>query len=123
MIKTVKKVICVAVLSAGCAIPQVYAESAVGDSAITKILLNMESSAEDMLEAIDNKDMHKLNGLYLELAASMTRMNDVSASAHIGDDQRRAFGLQNSWFDLISLELNEMDDFPALANAINQFSG
>ena len=122
MIKTIGKAIFVGVLSLGCTIPQVYAEPA-SDSAITEILMQMESPAEDMLDAIDHKDTHKLNGLYHELEASMARLNKISNTAHIEGDQRRAFGLQNSWFDLISLELNEMDDLPALANAINQFSG
>jgi hypothetical protein len=31
--------------------------------------------------------------------------------------------MENAWFGLISLEMKEEDDFPAMANAVNQFTG
>jgi len=83
-------------------------------------LMKMESPAEDMLDAIDDKDMHKLGTLYHGLSVSMEELNNIPAKDITQD---RQLAMLNSWFDLISLEMAEMDDFPALANAINQFSG
>jgi len=82
----------------------------------------MESPAEDMLEAIDIKEIGKLNKLYHELDVDMAAVNRIIQTGSADDAQRREVGLLNSWFDQIALELDEMDDLPALANAINQFS-
>jgi len=123
MIKVLRTALCVALLSAGMAMPQASAAPLPDMGQLSQQLIKMESPAEDMLDAIDHKDMLKLGDLYHELDASMTRLNQAYAAGHAGDDQTRQIGLQNSWFDLIALEMKEMDDLPALANAINQFSG
>jgi len=85
--------------------------------------MKMESPAEDMIEAININKLHKLNKLYYELETDMTALNRIIATDYTDDEQRHEIGLLNSWFDQIALELGEMDDLPALANAINQFSG
>jgi len=66
MIKAFRKTVIVAVLSTGYAIPLAYAEPAVAND-ITQTLMTMESPAEDMLDAIDIKDMPKLKNLYMIL--------------------------------------------------------
>jgi len=58
--------------------------------------------------------------MYHDLGVSMQQLNDIPTK---DNEQDRQVALQNSWFDLVSLEMEELDDFPALANAINQFSG
>jgi hypothetical protein len=80
----------------------------------------MESPAEDMLDALEVKDIHKLHSLYGTLNSSMEKLNNLPTKSSLQD---RELAMLNSWFDLISLEMDEMDDLPALANAINQFSG
>ncbi len=122
MIKAFRKAVIVAVLSTGCAIPLAYAEPAVAND-ITQTLMTMESPAEDMLDAIDSKDMPKLINLYHDLETSMSTLNRMNTAGNAGESQRKEIAMQNAWFELISLEIKEADDLPALANAINQFSG
>jgi len=92
----------------------------IADTQIMPVLTSMESPAEDMLDAIDSHNMHQLKSLYHKLGMSMEKINMLPTRDNTQD---RQIAMLNSWFDLISLEMSEADDFPALANAINQFSG
>ncbi|WP_018293646.1 hypothetical protein [Mariprofundus ferrooxydans] len=124
MVQAFRTFICVTLLSIGGAISSICAAALPSDkSQLSQLLINMESPAEDMIEAIDIKKIQKLNKLYHELDADMKTLNRIIETDHADDEQRHEIGLLNSWFDQITLELNEMDDLPALANAINQFSG
>jgi hypothetical protein len=91
-------------------------------SLTSKTLKEMESPAEDMLDSIAVKDIKMLSQQFKEVTSIMDKLNQLNAAA-IPDTQSKNIALQNSWFDLISLEMKEMDDIPALAYAINQFSG
>jgi len=122
MIKKIRKTIIVAVLSTAYTMPLAYAEPAIAND-ISQTLMAMESPAEDMLDAIDNKDMSKLKTLYHGLEISMSTLNLMNTAGNAGEAQRKKIAMQNAWFELISLEIKEADDLPALANAINQFSG
>jgi hypothetical protein len=82
----------------------------------------MESPAEDMLDMISSKQVGKLKPLYKKLGLNMARLNQLNATC-ASSTQSKNIALQNSWFDLVSLEMKEMDDLPALAYAVNQFSG
>ena len=92
----------------------------ISDKTITQTLMKMESASEDMLDAIGSKNLKKLHILNHDLRVSINRLNRLKTNGHA---QGRDIALLNSWFDLISLEMKEADDFPALSNAINQFSG
>ena len=94
---------------------------------VNQTLTEMESPAEDMMDAIQSKDIKRLKYLYMELKQKMTILNQL-------DEKQPKFGLEskdltmnlameNSWFHQITIEMKEMDDFPALSNAVNQFSG
>jgi len=107
------------ILCAGFFIPTADSAGSSGKST-TQLLLMMESPAEDMLDAIDSKDLPRLHALYQQLVSSMGQLNMFPITNNV---LGRNIAMQNSWFDQISLEMEEMDDFPALANAINQFSG
>jgi len=122
MIKVLKTALCVALLSAGVAIPLASAAPLPDMGQLPQQFMMMESPAEDMLDAIDIKDIDKLNKLYHELEGDMAAVNRIIETDSADDAQRHEVGLLNSWFDQIALELDEMDDLPALANAINQFS-
>jgi hypothetical protein len=91
-------------------------------NAISKILMKMESPAEDMLDQLALKNMGKLKPLYKKMAADMVELNQLNESVGASNAQSRDIALLNSWFDLTSLEMKEMDDVPALEYAINQFS-
>jgi len=119
MINISKKNILALILVTGFAIPSAYSKPIMNTQTV-HTLVAMESPAEDMLDAIDSKNMGKMQSLYHTLSISMVELNHSPAKDNIQD---RKFAMLNSWFDLISLEMEEMDDFPALANAINQFSG
>ena len=119
MINISKKVVIVSILVSGIAILSAYSKP-MANMQLMGTLTAMESPSEDMLDAIDNKNTHKLNALYHKLTISMEKLNSLPTK---NDIQDRKIAMLNSWFDLISLEMDEMDDFPALANAINQFSG
>jgi len=106
-------------LVTGFVIPSAYAKPMTSNQ-VMHTLATMESPAEDMLDAIDSKDTHKMESLYHTLNVSMKKLNKLPIK---NNTQDRKIAMLNSWFDLISLEMEEMDDFPALANAINQFSG
>ena len=107
------------ILCAGFTITPAEAVQVSGNNT-AQVLLAMESPAEDMLDAIDSKDLPRLRSLYHQLSSAMGQLNRLPIT---NSAQGRKIAMQNSWFDLISLEMAEMDDFPALANAINQFSG
>jgi len=109
-------------LSAGGAISSASATPLPDPARLPQQFMMMESPAEDMLEAIDSKQVGKLNKLYHELEFDMVAVNLIIETGSADDAQRYEVGLLNSWFDQIALELDEMDDLPALANAINQFS-
>ena len=119
MIDISKKNIFALILVTGFVIPSAYSKP-IMNTQVMHTLATMESPSEDMLDAIDSKDTHKLQALYHTLSISMEKLNHSPAKNNIQD---RKIAMLNSWFDLISLEIEEMDDFPALANAINQFSG
>jgi len=103
-----------------------YAKSKYSDK-LSKIFVSLESHSEDMLDAIDIKDTKQLNKLYEQLKNEMKALNQINMKQHafnmLNEFQTKALALENSWFSLISLEMKEKDDLPALANAINQFSG
>jgi len=119
MINISKKIVIVSILVSGVAILSAYSKP-MGNMQLMHTLTAMESPAEDMLDAINSNDMRKLHSLYQKLNISMEKLNNQPSKSDIQD---RKIAMLNSWFDLISLEMDEMDDFPALANAINQFSG
>ena len=119
MINISKQNILAFILATGFVIPSAYAKPMMSNQ-VMHTLENMESPAEDMLDAIDSKDTHKLQSLYHKLNVSMAKLNKLPIKNHTQD---RKIAMLNSWFDLISLEMEEMDDTPALANVINQFSG
>ncbi|MBL4775156.1 MAG: hypothetical protein JKY87_03780 [Mariprofundus sp.] len=119
MNKINNKMITIMIVIAGMTILATYT-TPMAKAQMEKTLLAMESPAEDMLDAIDSREMHKLNALYHNLTISMEELNNLPAK---GNAEDRQLAMLNSWFDQISLEIEEMDDFPALANAINQFSG
>jgi len=119
MINISKKNIFALILVTGFVIPSAYSKPMTNNQ-VMHTLATMESPAEDMLDAIDSKDTHKMESLYHTLNVSMKKLNKLPIK---NNTQDRKIAMLNSWFDLISLEMEEMDDFPALANAINQFSG
>lgn len=94
---------------------------------MNKILQQMESPAEDMLDAIDAKDSKKLTNLFLDLKQNMQELNQINArekySSMVNQERTKEIAIENSWFNLISLEMKEMDDLPALSYVVNQFSG
>jgi len=51
------------------------------------------------------------------------KINQSHELIKLSADQSIKLALLNSWFALISLEVAEMDDLPALAVVTNQFSG
>jgi len=114
-----KKVVFVSLLLTGVATLSAYSMP-MANIELMRTLIAMESPAEDMLDAIDSKEMRKLHSLYHKLNILMEELNNLPTR---NNTQDRKIAMLNSWFDLISLEMEEMDDFPALANAINQFSG
>jgi len=94
---------------------------------IGKIFVNMESHSEDMLDAIAAKNMKQLNNLYSHVKEEMKALNQDN-EGQIGfnlltEKQTKSLAMENAWFSLIALEMKEKDDLPALANAVNQFSG
>jgi UDP-N-acetyl-D-mannosaminuronate dehydrogenase len=89
----------------------------------SKILMKMESPAEDMLDKLAVKNMNTLKPSFKKLAADMVELNQLNVGTGLSSLQSKDIALLNSWFDLISLEMKEMDDVPALEYAINQFSG
>ncbi len=91
-------------------------------NAVSKILMKMESPAEDMLDQLAAKNLVRLKPLYKTLAADMVELNQLNESVDASNAQSRDIALLNSWFDLTSLEMKEMDDVPALEYAINQFT-
>jgi len=117
--KKTAKIALVSTLVAGVAILLVYAKP-LANAQVRRALMSMGSPAEDMLDAIDSKDTHQLKSLYHKLKIGMEKTNNLPTKNNTQDKQ---VAMLNSWFELISLEMKEADDFPALANAINQFSG
>lgn len=117
--KISKKTIMTLIICTGALIQPAHAQS-MEDIHVIHILTSMESPAEDMLDAIDVKDMNKLNVLYDKISVAIEEFNKLPVNV---DSERRQRAMLNSWFDLIALEMTEMDDLPALANVINQFSG
>lgn len=89
---------------------------------IPAVLHAMESPAEDMLDAAIAAERVGLKQHFATLTLAMVGLNHLNEAA-VTSLQTRNIGLQNSWFELISIEMKEMDDMPALAYAVNQFSG
>jgi len=119
MMNISKKAVFISILVTGIAIISAYSKP-MANMQFMHALTAMESPTEDMLDAIDRKNLSKLHSLYHTLSISMEELNNLPTKNNIQD---RKVAMLNSWFDVISLEMDEMDDFPALANAINQFSG
>jgi hypothetical protein len=93
------------------------------DASITRLLMEMESPAEDMLDEAEAGNTAKLNNLYKELQALMIKLDRNNMDRRKADMQSKNIALLDAWFDLITVEMKEMDDMPALLNAINQFTG
>ncbi len=119
MMNISKKAVFISILVTGIAIISAYSKP-MANMQFMHALTAMESPTEDMLDAIDSNNSPKLHSLYHTLSISMQELNNLPTKNNIQD---RKVAMLNSWFDVISLEMDEMDDFPALANAINQFSG
>lgn len=117
--KISKRTIIALIISAGALIQSAHAQP-MENTGVMPVLASMESPAEDMLDAIDGKDMKKLNVLYHKINISIEELNKLPIN---GEAEERQRAMLNSWFNLIALEMKEMDDFPALAGVINQFSG
>jgi len=118
--KLYRKNAVIAVIAMGFLMLATSATAATSGNGVNSTLMAMESPAEDMLDAIDSQNIPALRTLYHQLELSMLSLNQH----HAGDaNQGKNIAMQNAWFDLISLEIKEADDLPALANAINQFSG
>jgi hypothetical protein len=83
----------------------------------------MESDAEDMLDAIDAMKKPEMMTLYKKLDIEMNRLNKANESIPTFTKESQELAMQNAWFDLVTIEFNEGDDMPALANAVNQFTG
>jgi len=90
---------------------------------VNHILAHLESPSEDMLDAINDKNIVQLQKLDDKLNTLMAQLNDTSIIESLSSDELMHIALLNSWYQLITIELKELDDYPALANAINQFSG
>jgi len=88
-----------------------------------QLLTDMESPAEDMLDAIAHANRPLLKHLYTQLSQQIDQLNQRDITHDTNPLQSMNIIMQNAWFDLISVEIQEMDDMPALSNAINQFSG
>jgi len=94
---------------------------------ISKIFISMESHSEDMLDAIAAKNIKQLRNLYSHFNKKMKSLNQANEE-QIGfnlltEKQTKSLAMENAWFSLITLEMKKNDDLPALANAINQFTG
>ncbi len=92
------------------------------DERLSRILMKMESPTEDMLDEIDSRNTQKLNQLYNKLKTDMVELNQHNAASNNVGTQAKNIAMLNAWFDLISVEMKEMDDFPALAYVTNQFT-
>lgn len=117
--KISKRTIIALLIGAGALVQSAHAQP-MENTGVMSVLSSMESPAEDMLDAIDGKDMEKLNILYHKINISIEELNKLPVN---GEAEGRQRAMLNSWFNLIALEMKEMDDFPALASVINQFSG
>jgi len=91
------------------------------DDKINQQLIQMESPAEDILEELN--DPISLNRHYTTISRAMIKLNRLNSNRVPNDALSMNIAIQNSWFSLISIEMEEMDDLPALAYAVNQFSG
>ncbi len=114
-----KKIVFISILVTGVAIISAYSRP-MPNMQFMHTLTAMESPVEDMLDAVDSKNVPKLHSLYHTLSISMEELNNLPTKNNIQD---RKVAMLNSWFDVISLKMDEMNDYPALSNAINQFSG
>ncbi len=117
--KISNKTIVALIICTGALIQSAHAQS-MENIHVMHVLTSMESPAEDMLDAIDEKDINKLNVLYHKISIAIEKFNTLPVN---GEAEGRQRAMLNSWFNLIALEMKEMDDLPALANVINQFSG
>jgi len=116
----IKKAFVATIISVAISVPFLYAAPADNQKLVLTTLANMESPAEDILDAIDAKDMKKMQSLFHDMDASMNKLKHIK-EANL--ESSKSIAMLNAWFDLISLEMVEADDMPALANAVNQFSG
>lgn len=91
------------------------------ENEINQQLIQMESPAEDMFEELNEPTV--LNRHYKTISKAMNNLNELNSNRDLIDNLSKNIAIQNSWFLLISIEMEEMDDLPALAYAVNQFSG
>ncbi len=96
------------ILSVLCFATALFAQNKSADMA-TKLLHQMESPAEDMLDAIVAKDFKKINKLFLELKQKMQELNQLNKKQQnfsiLTEAQTKELAIENSWFSLITLEL------------------
>ncbi len=122
MISEYKQFVLYAILGTAIISPAVNAQT-IKINTINQQFIQMESPIEDMLEEIGNKNDKKLRKYYKEIRNRMSELNQINLKRNKSDSLSREIALQNSWFNLVSIEINEMDDISALASIINQFSG
>ncbi len=122
MIRKYKKFVLSAILGTAFIAPVTSAKPLAEDT-INQQLIQMESPAEDMLDEIDNKNNDKFKQQFTKISRAMSELNRINRERNSADALSRGIALQNAWFNLVSVEVAEMDDLPALASAINQFSG
>jgi hypothetical protein len=122
MIKIYRRFILTAIIGSAFIASSVDAKLLAEDR-INQQLVMMESPVEDMLEGMENGNTDKLKLQFKDISKAMNELNKINTKRDSADVLSREISLQNSWFNLISLEIAEMDDLPALAFVTNQFSG
>ncbi len=122
MIRKYKKIVLSAILASAFITPTASAKLFTEDT-INQQLIQMESPAEDMLDELENKNTDKLKQQFTKISNAMDELNRINRERNSADALSRKIALQNSWFNLVSVEITEMDDLSALASVINQFSG
>lgn len=122
MIREYKKFVLSVILGTAFIAPAASAKSFAEDT-INQQLIQMESPAEDMLDELENKNTDKLKQQFTKISKAMDKLNRIDRQRNSADALSRKIALQNAWFNLVSVEIAEMDDLSALASVINQFSG
>jgi len=122
MIRKYKTFVLSAILGTAFIAPAASAKSFAEDT-INQQLIQMEAPAEDMLDELENKNTDKLKQQFTNISMAMEKLNRINRERHSADALSREIALQNAWFNLVSVEIAEMDDLSALASVINQFSG
>jgi hypothetical protein len=86
------------------------------------ILNTLESNSEDMIEVLLDNNIKKSKKYFNKMTMNMHDLNAQKIRRKMSNEQLKKLSLANSWFSLISLEIAEADDIPALENAINQLT-